>query len=62
MTLIEALNNLPKEIHPVDYELYKKNYIEILKIEASGFNRHMLECLKNSNFWIIRNYIENNKK
>jgi hypothetical protein len=58
MTVQEAILNLPKGMHESEIKQYVKNLKEIKEIEQTKLNTHLLESLKNSNFWIIRPYIE----
>jgi hypothetical protein len=58
MTIKEIKNNLPKEMIKYHKEMYIKNYIEIITNEKTGYNLNYNECLKNSNFWLIKLYIE----
>jgi hypothetical protein len=54
-TFEEVKNNLPKNIHPVDKDRYLKNVIEFMKLGNS--NKGYKECILNTNFEIIKQYI-----
>lgn len=49
--------NLPVNMHPADKEQYIKAHSEIIEIESTGLNKHMLEPLRNYAFNIIRPYV-----
>ena len=59
MTIEQIAANLPKNMHPIDKEQYLKVHKEIIDINTSGLNKHMLEPLKNYAFRIICPYITN---
>ena len=43
--------------HPADKERYIKNCREVIDIQLSGVNLSMIECIKNTNHQIAKQYL-----
>ena len=52
-------SNLPINMHPVDKDRYFKNVTEFIKL--GNTNKGYKECILNTNFEIIKQYINNLK-
>jgi hypothetical protein len=59
MPIQNIISNLPINMHEVDKSEYVKTHEQIIEIENSSVNKHMLEPLRNYAFNIIRPYVEN---
>ncbi len=55
MTLQQIENNLPKNIHHIDKQIYLSNVKEYIKL--GNTNKRYKECILNSNFEIIKRYL-----
>ena len=55
MNLQQIENNLPKNIHPIDRQIYLSNVKEYIKLGDT--NKGYKECILNSNFEIIKRYL-----
>lgn len=55
MTFEEVKNNLPVNIHPVDKDRYLSNVKQFIKL--GNTNKGFKECILNTNFEIIKQYI-----
>lgn len=56
-TIEQIESNLPINMHPVDKERYLKNVTEYIKL--GNTNKGYKECILNTNFEIIKQYINN---
>lgn len=59
MDIESIVNNLPKNMHPVDRERYLKTRVDIIERETTGINTHELEFLRNHAFNLILPYVLN---
>lgn len=58
-TTEQIQNNLPCNMVQCHKELYMKNVNRVIEIQTTGYNKHEIEGLKNTNFLLIQLYLFN---
>jgi len=59
-TINEIIKNLPKTFSKLEKKQYIKNCIEVYNNELHGTNKGLNECIKNTNFNMIKKHIIKN--